>query len=80
MFPIDIGQFNDSVTQYNSEAYLNTTPRPDETHLRGRFKPKGMDPIVIAGVGLILLFVFFIYLLLRRTVQGFREGVDQGRK
>lgn len=39
-----------------------------------------MDPIVIAGVGLILLFVFFIYLLLRRTVQGFREGVDRGRE
>ena len=37
-----------------------------------------MDPILVTGVGLILLFVFFLYLLLRRTVQGFREGVERG--
>jgi len=27
---------------------------------------------------LILLFIFFVYLLLRRTAQGFKEGIDEG--
>jgi hypothetical protein len=31
---------------------------------------------VLAGV---LLFVFFAYLMIRRTVLGFKEGVDDGR-
>ncbi|ERG88471.1 MAG: hypothetical protein J07HX5_00616 [halophilic archaeon J07HX5] len=39
-----------------------------------------MDPILITGLGVILLFVFFTYLLLRRTVQGFKNGVERGRK
>jgi len=36
---------------------------------------------LIIGVGLavILLFIFFVYLLLRRTAQGFKEGMEQGR-
>jgi len=36
---------------------------------------------IIIGVGLavILLFIFFVFLLLRRTAQGFKEGMDQGR-
>jgi hypothetical protein len=35
-------------------------------------------PIIIGSVlALILGFIFFIYLLLRRTAQGFKEGMDQ---
>jgi preprotein translocase subunit YajC len=36
---------------------------------------------IIIGVGLavILMFIFFVFLLLRRTAQGFKEGMDQGR-
>lgn len=39
-----------------------------------------MDPVLITGLGVILLFIFFVYLLLRRTVQGFKDGVKRGRK
>lgn len=31
--------------------------------------------IVISVLALILLFIFFVYLLLRRTAQGFKEGM-----
>jgi len=34
--------------------------------------------IVVAVLVLILGFVFFVYLLLRRTAQGFKEGMRQG--
>lgn len=39
----------------------------------------GIDPVLIGIVVVMLLFVFFIYLFLRRTVTGFREGMNQGR-
>jgi len=39
-----------------------------------------MDPIVIAVLGILLSFVFFVFLLLRRTVQGFKEGMEGGRR
>lgn len=37
------------------------------------------DPVFLALLALILGFFFFLFLLLRRTVLGFREGVDRGR-
>jgi cell division protein FtsX len=38
------------------------------------------DPIVIAILVALLAFIFFMYLMLRRTVTGFKEGVQQGSK
>lgn len=37
------------------------------------------DLIMLTILGVILLFIFFAYLMLRRTVLGFREGVESGR-
>ncbi|MEF8781577.1 MAG: hypothetical protein V5A39_10140 [Haloarculaceae archaeon] len=37
------------------------------------------DPIMLGILALILLFVFFMYLMLRRTVTGFKEGVEDGQ-
>jgi hypothetical protein len=31
-------------------------------------------------IALLLGFVFFVYLMLRRTVLGFKEGVDRGKR
>ena len=31
-------------------------------------------------LGALLLFVFFVFLMIRRTITGFREGMDRGRK
>lgn len=39
----------------------------------------GLDLIVLVVLGLILLFIFFVFLLLRRTAQGFKEGMNQGK-
>ena len=38
------------------------------------------DVIVLGILAALLVFVFFMYLMLRRTVTGFKEGMDQGRK
>lgn len=40
----------------------------------------GIDPIIAFVLGMMLVFVFFVYLMLRRTAQGFKEGVDSSRK
>lgn len=37
------------------------------------------DPIMLGILALILLFIFFMYLMLRRTVTGFKEGVEDGQ-
>lgn len=37
------------------------------------------DPVLVGLLVLILGFVFFVYLFLRRTVTGFREGMQQGK-
>ena len=37
------------------------------------------DPVIIAIVLILLSLVFFSYLLLRRTILEFREGMDGGR-
>ncbi|MFC4450652.1 hypothetical protein [Halorussus aquaticus] len=38
------------------------------------------NPMVVGFVVLLLGFVFFMYLFIRRTVTGFREGVQNGRQ
>jgi hypothetical protein len=38
-----------------------------------------MDWVLLGIIALLLGFVFFVYLFVRRTVTGFREGVDRGR-
>ncbi|WP_274380479.1 DUF7859 family protein [Halorussus amylolyticus] len=38
------------------------------------------NPLVVAFVALLLGFVLFMYLFIRRTVTGFREGVEGGRQ
>ena len=37
------------------------------------------NPIVLAVLGGLVVLVFFVYLMIRRTVMGFREGFNQGR-
>lgn len=39
-----------------------------------------VGPIYFAMLAALLIFFFFIYLLIRRTVLGFKEGVDRGRE
>ena len=36
-------------------------------------------PVFYAMLAALLLFFFFIYLMIRRTLLGFKEGMDQGR-
>ena len=38
------------------------------------------DLLMIGMIALLLGFVFFVYLMLRRTVLGFKEGVDKGKR
>lgn len=38
------------------------------------------DPVVLGLVVVLLLFVFFGYLLMRRTVMGLREGYEDGQR
>ncbi|WP_275897368.1 hypothetical protein [Halorussus sp. MSC15.2] len=38
------------------------------------------NPMVVGFVVLLLGFVFFMYLFIRRTVTGFQEGVQNGRR
>lgn len=37
------------------------------------------DPVLAAMLAVLLGFVFFVYLFIRRTVTGFREGVERGK-
>lgn len=39
----------------------------------------GLDPVAIGFVLLLLAFVVFLYLFLRRTALAFREGQNRGR-
>ena len=36
--------------------------------------------IVVTVLGLILLFIFFLFLMMRRSAQGFKEGVEDGQR
>jgi hypothetical protein len=38
------------------------------------------NPLVVGFVVVLLGFVLFMYLFVRRTVTGFREGMNDGRK
>jgi hypothetical protein len=38
------------------------------------------DVLMIGMIVLVLGFVFFVYLMLRRTALGFKEGVDKGKR
>lgn len=38
------------------------------------------NPFLVGFLAALLLFVFFIYLFLRRTVTGFKEGIEKGRR
>ena len=38
------------------------------------------DPVVLGLIITLLLFVFFGYLLMRRTVMGLREGYEDGQR
>ena len=38
-----------------------------------------IDPVLVGIVVIILGFVFFVYLFLRRTVTGFQEGMQESR-
>lgn len=38
------------------------------------------DLLMLGMIALLLGFVFFVYLMLRRTVLGFKEGVDRGKR
>jgi hypothetical protein len=39
-----------------------------------------MDWVLVGMVALLLGFVFFVYLFIRRTVTGFSEGVNRGKR
>jgi len=38
------------------------------------------DTLTYALLAAVLLFFFFMYLMLRRTFQGFKEGLQQSKK
>lgn len=39
-----------------------------------------VDPVLVALVAIMLGFVFFVYMFIRRTVTGFQEGIEQSRR
>lgn len=39
-----------------------------------------MDPLFVILLGIVGLLLFFGFLLLRRTLLGFREGYDKGKR
>ena len=38
------------------------------------------DPVFLGILAALLVFVLFIYLFIRRTILGFKEGMEQGRR
>jgi len=38
-----------------------------------------VDPVLLAIVAIILGFVFFVYLFVRKTITGFQEGMQESR-
>jgi hypothetical protein len=46
----------------------------------GLFGDLLQDPVFVGLVVALLAFVFFVYLFVRRTVTGFREGIDEGQR
>jgi ABC-type uncharacterized transport system permease subunit len=39
-----------------------------------------IDPVLLAIVAVMLLFIFFVYLFIRKTVTGFKEGMDESKR
>lgn len=39
-----------------------------------------VDPVLVAIVGAILLFVFGVFLMIRRTLTAFTEGIREGSR
>ncbi|MFW6384707.1 MAG: hypothetical protein ACOCY7_01070 [Halodesulfurarchaeum sp.] len=37
-------------------------------------------PMFYVLLGLLLVFFFFVYLMIRRTVLGFKEGMERGKR
>lgn len=58
--------------------------QPVETALLGRPVRRTMladlDPVVVGFAVVLLAFVFFAYLLVRRTLVAFREGFEENRR
>ncbi len=70
---------------------MNFLPR--HRKLRGRFAVEtyflaprlpgdmaSVDPFIVLIVGALLALILFFYLMLRRTLLGFKEGMDDGRR
>lgn len=38
------------------------------------------DPAFFLILGALLLFIFFLFLMIRRTLVGFREGMERGKE
>jgi hypothetical protein len=38
------------------------------------------DPLFVALLVIMLAFVFFVYLFIRRTLTGFQEGMQKGQR
>jgi uncharacterized protein (DUF2062 family) len=38
-----------------------------------------VDPVLVGIVAIILGFIFFVYLFLRKTITGFQEGMQESR-
>jgi hypothetical protein len=38
------------------------------------------NPVIVGFVAILLGFVFFVYLFIRRTLTGFREGMENSRR
>jgi len=38
------------------------------------------DPVLVFIVAVLVGFVFLVYLFLRRTAKGFKEGMNRGRR
>jgi hypothetical protein len=53
---------------------------PCRNHFAPPLQNIAMDWVLIGIIALLLGFVFFIYLFIRRTVTGFRQGVEGGGK
>jgi hypothetical protein len=60
-----------------------TPSSPAETYFLDPRLPGDMasvDPFIVLIVGALLALILFFYLMLRRTLLGFKEGMDDGRR
>ncbi|WP_433626196.1 hypothetical protein [Halomicrococcus sp. NG-SE-24] len=46
----------------------------------GLFGDLLQDPVFVGLLVVLLAFVFFIYLFVRRTITGFQEGINKGQR